>query len=259
MAQDFKFLLIIGGGKFGKKALDYAKKHKYTTFLIDIQPDCYCAQHADLLLDDIVELNIQDLIPGCSYFLNEDIEIIYNLISLLNPEYIIPVVPIHLMASLINSLLNEKSITLNPSNRLAESLILNGNQELILSHNATQGIVYLSHAKIDEICPDNCIGPLDYCPNFNRVKEITITQYLKDFYDSNEIIKIEKNTINNVTIIIESKQLQAGLGGLKGREVKITLKELKRHLSLLSNQKCNIIIATTCNCHGVVTFYKNWN
>jgi hypothetical protein len=258
MSQDTKFLIIVGGGKFGKKALDYAKKNKYTTILIDINPDCYCAKHADKTLDYIDDLNGQDLTPNCLYFLNRDVDIIHELIPLLNPEYVIPVVPIHLMASLVNSFLNENSIKLNPNNKLAEILILRGNRELILSHDTEQGVIYLSHAKIDEICPDNCAGPLYYCPNFKREKDITITQYLKDFYHCNKIISVEKNEIINITIIIESEQLEAGLGGLRAKDISLILKELKHDLNLINIQKYNVIIATTCNCHGVINFYRSY-
>ncbi len=40
MLQDNKFLIIVGGGKFGKIALDFAKENKFTTLLIDNNPDC---------------------------------------------------------------------------------------------------------------------------------------------------------------------------------------------------------------------------
>ena len=256
MSQDGKIFLIVGGGKFGKKALDYAKKNKYITILIDINPDCYCAKHTDISLNNIDELNRQEFKPNCSYFLNRDVEIIYKLIPLLNPEYIIPVVPIHLMASLVTSILNIRPIKFTPNHRLAETLILQGNKELILSHDAEQGVVYLSYAKFDEICPDNCTGPLNYCPNFKRDKEITITQYLKDFYNSNEIYNIKKNDEFNIMIIIESEQIEAGLGGLSGKQVNFILNQLKSDLNVLIGLECNVIVGTTCNCHGVVNFFK---
>ena len=162
------------------------------------------------------------------------------------------------MATLVISRLNENDIKLSPNKDLTEEVIAQGNQKLILSHHTKQGVVYLSHARIDEICPDNCAGPLNYCPNFKRDKEITITQYLKNLYDSTEIIKIENNDTVNITIIIESQQLKAGLGGLKGRDINLILKELKNNIELFKTQKCNAIIATTCNCHGVINFYKNY-
>jgi hypothetical protein len=258
MSLDNKFLIIAGGGKFGKIALDFAMKNKFKTVLIDINPDCFCAKYTDKTLYDIDELKIKELLPRKSYFLNQDMEIIYDLIPILNPEYIIPVVPIHLMATLVISLLNENSINLKSNKKLAEYLIINGNQDLMLSHNAEQGVIYFSHAKLEEICPDSCAGPLNYCPNFKREKDVTITQYLKDFYSTNEIFKIESTDIVNITIIIESRQLKAGLGGLKGKEINKIFKKLKNNLEYLNTQKCNVFIATTCACHGVANFYKNY-
>lgn len=258
MSQENKFLIIVGGGKFGKKALDFATKSKFKTILIDINPNCFCTKYTDKKLDDIDDFNFKELSSGKSYFLNDDVKIIYRLMPLLNPEYVIPVVPIHLMANLVITLLNENAIKLSPNKKLAEYLRLKGNKELILSNNIEQGVIYFSHAKIDEICPDNCAGPLNYCPNFKREKDITITQYLKDFYHSNEIFKIEKTDVVNITVILESWQLSAGLGGLKGKDIDIILKELKSNLELLKTQKFNVIIATTCNCHGVLNLFKNY-
>lgn len=258
MLQDSKFLIIVGGGKFGKIALDFAKKNNFTTLLIDNNPNCYCAKRVDKTLKNIDKLKLEKLSIGDTYFLNQDMEIIYDLLSMVNPEYIIPVVPIHLMANLVISLLNENAIKLSPNKDLTEYLATIGNQDLILSHNTEQGVIYLSHAKIDEICPDNCAGPLNYCPNFKRDKDTTITQYLKKFYNISEIFNLENNDTVNITIIIESQQLKAGLGGLKGRDINLILKELKNNIELFKTQKCNAIIATTCNCHGVINFYKNY-
>jgi len=62
MSLDNKFLIIVGGGKFGKKALDFAMTNDFTTFLIDINPDCFCAKYTDKTLDDIDELKIKELL-----------------------------------------------------------------------------------------------------------------------------------------------------------------------------------------------------
>ena len=117
---------------------------------------------------------------------------------------------------------------------------------------------YLSYAKIDEICPDNCSGPISYCPNFKREKPQTITQYLKSYYGTSNSISIKKEEVSEVTIIIESYQLLPGLGGLKGNDIQNILKFLRDNMDFLSSRKFNMIIATTCNCHGVINFYKNY-
>jgi len=53
-------------------------------------------------------------------------------------------------------------------------------------------------------------------------------------------------------------QLQAGLGGLRGKDIREILERIKVNLKLLNTQKLNLTIATTCNCHGVINFYKNY-
>ena len=120
-----------------------------------------------------------------------------------------------------------------------------------------KGVVYLSYAKIDEICPDNCPGPISYCPTFQRKKPVTITEYLKNYYGTINSVNIKKDKITEIVIINESYQLMPGLGGLKGEDIQNSLKILRENLDILNKQEFNIIIATTCNCHGVINFYKS--
>ncbi|MHA1527324.1 MAG: hypothetical protein ACTSQD_09845 [Promethearchaeota archaeon] len=49
-----------------------------------------------------------------------------------------------------------------------------------------------------------------------------------------------------------------GLGGLKGNDIRDILKVLRDNMDFLSHQKFDMVIATTCNCHGVINFYKNY-
>lgn len=253
-------VIIAGGGKFGLKAIDFIKKNNFKTVLIDSNPNCFAAEFASKKFDTLEDfsLNLKDLKEGEIFFLNTDIIIVLDLIEDLNPKYIIPVVPIHLMASVIASFLIKFSINLTVNNNLTNKILENINPELILNQMTEEGVVYLSYAKIDEICPDNCSGPISYCPNFKREKPKTITQYLKSYYGTSNSINIRKEEISEITIINESYQLLPGLGGLKGNDIRDILKVLRNNMDLLSHQKFDMIIATTCNCHGVINFYKNY-
>ena len=255
-----KFLIIAGGGKFGKKALDFAKKNQYKTILIDIDPNCFASEYSNKKFENLENLSLEmkNIKPGDIYFLNQDISTIYELISKINPEYVVPVVPIHLLFLIINSFLSSNNIKMIPNENLMKFFINNANSELILDHIVEKGVVYLSYAKKEEICPDNCSGPPDYCPNFKRDKPITITKYINNFYRVENNFKIQNNKISSFIIILESYQLVSGLGALKGTEIDRVLKELMKKLDILLNKKFNLIIATTCNCHGVVNFYKNY-
>ncbi|MFX1337477.1 MAG: hypothetical protein ACFFDK_02580 [Promethearchaeota archaeon] len=254
-------LIIAGGGKFGKKALDYGRKNKYKIILIDNNPNCFCAEYATQRTDDINTFysKMEIIKTGQVLLLIHDISIIYELIVRFNPEYVIPVIPIHLLAQIIKKFMHEKTqINLasdkDPTNKFINSI----SKELLLTHHSEKGVAYLSWAKIDEICPDDCFGPKDFCPNFKRNKPITITDYFKAHYNLRNNFSIVKNGTSRIFIILESYQLTSGLGGLKGEDLKIILDKLNENLDLISSQNFSLIIATTCNCHGVVNFYRNF-
>ena len=151
-------VIIAGGGKFGLKAIDFIKNNNFKTVLIDNNPNCFAAEFASRKFDTLEDFNlhIKDLKGGEIFFLNTDILMVLDLIEELIPKYIIPVVPIHLIASFIKSFLLKFSISLTPNNSLTEIFLENSDPELLLNQMTENGVVYLSYAKIDEICPDNC-------------------------------------------------------------------------------------------------------
>ncbi|TFF93761.1 MAG: hypothetical protein EU543_02870 [Promethearchaeota archaeon] len=253
-----KSLLIAGGGKFGKKAIDYAKKLKYRTILIDRDPNCYASnqiqkkyESLDNLTKDFKEFNEEKIL-----FLNEDISIIYELIKNFHFEYIIPVVPIHLTSLIVKLCLNSLGVNLEPVSKRINYYIDKIEPELLLNYNKDAGLIYLSYAKIDEICPDDCPGPPNYCPNFKREKPITITNYVKKFFETQKMIEISKKK-KFANFLLESYQLMAGLGGLKGNELKEVVEKIQKNKNSFISNKYEIRVATTCNCHGIISFLKS--
>ncbi len=252
-----EFLIIAGGGKFGLRAIDFAKKHEFITLIIDINPKCPASNLVDNIFNEFEEIieEYKSLKKKKIYLLNQDISIINNILKDLNVEYIVPVVPIHLLALIMKNLLIEHSIKIRGNQAETKNFIQNANPDLLLSNDIEQGITCLSYANIDEKCPENCMGPFSFCPNFKREKPITITKYIKDYFNMSNILKIKENKITEVIIILESIQLMPGLGALKGKEVIEVIETIKRRISMLESTKFNLFIATTCNCHGIINFF----
>jgi hypothetical protein len=254
-------LIIAGGGKFGKKALDYGIENKYKIILIDNDPNCFCSEFSTQNFDkiDSFYLEIEKIEPGQVFLLIHDISIIYELIVKFPPEYIIPVIPIHLSALIIKDFLYEKTnFKFKSDENSTIEFVNNVNKNILLTYNKEQGVAYFSYAKIEEICPDNCFGPENYCPNFNREKPITITQYVKNYFNLKNGFKIEIDDFYSIILVYESTQLMPGLGGLSGEDFIKSFKLLEKNLDNISKQNFSLIIATTCNCHGVINFYKNF-
>jgi hypothetical protein len=255
-------VIIAGGGKFGKIAIDFVKKKRYIALLIDSDPNCYASKYSNINIRNLDEFLTQNnnFRAGDIIFLNHDVSVIYALLKKIIPKFLIPVVPIHLMGLILTSYLADNAIMVKPNIQGTEIFIDQVNPELLLNHKTEEGVAYLSHAKIDEVCPENCIGPENFCPIFKREKPITITRYLKNFYKVDDIAKIEldnENKIIKAIIIVESIQLMPGLGGIEGNHIKKIFKTLQNNLDLFLNKNYELLVATTCNCHGVMNFYKN--
>jgi len=253
-----KSLLIAGGGKFGKKAIDYSKKLRYKTILIDKDPNCYASKQIqnkyeslDNLIKDFKELNQEKIL-----FFNEDISIIYELIKNFHFEYIIPVIPIHLTSLIVKLCLNSLGLNIEPESKRINNPINKIETDLLLNYNKDTGLIYLSYAKIDEICPNDCPGPPNYCPTFKREKPITITNYVKKFFQTQKMIEISKRK-KFANFLLESYQLMAGLGGLKGNELKEVVGKIQENKDSFISHKYEIRVATTCNCHGVISVLKS--
>ncbi|MGV9202836.1 MAG: hypothetical protein ACOC44_02320 [Promethearchaeia archaeon] len=255
MAQ--KTILIVGGGKFGKKAVEFAKNSKYNIIIIDKNPECYTKQFADIIIENNTELkqHINKLEEGKILFFQGDIIENISLLDLLNPKFVIPVVPIHFIAVLILHYLNRESIKVNRDKSKVRQIAPKIKPGILLDSVESKGVIYLSYAKKNETCPENCTAPRDFCPNFEREKPITITNYLKKFFKSENTFFFNKKA-KKIVFIIESEQLRGGLGGIPGSLIQFILKELKTNKVWMKENNFELIVATTCNCHGVVNFYR---
>jgi hypothetical protein len=249
-------LLIAGGGKFSIKAIKYAKFNNFKTILIDTNSECLASKFIDSKFTDLNKLithfkthQQQEII-----FLQGDISIINKLINRINFLWIIPVVPIHLMALIDENIFKSKSINLTPDTKTCKVISKKIKKDLLLPSPIQKGILYLSYAKENEICPNNCIGSPDYCSHFKREKPITITNYLKKIFEISENFTLKREA-KNIIISLHSYQLIPGLGGLKGKDVYSISNKVKENSREFKKSQHHLIVATSCNCHGVINFY----
>ncbi|MFO8019645.1 MAG: hypothetical protein R6U96_13545 [Promethearchaeia archaeon] len=250
-------IFIVGGGKFGKKAVQFAKQENYNIIIIDKDPNCYAVQFAELIIKDIhgLEQNIPKLEKGKILFFQGNVTENMAILNSLNPEYIIPVAPVHFLAELILDYLARESIDVNSDGKRVTQIIQDIKPDILLDSVDSKGVVYLSYAKKDEVCPDNCSAPPDYCPHLKREKPNTITNYLLKFFNAQKGFDLQKQK-REIKIIVESTQLRGGLGGIPGSVVQSILTKLEQNFRWMKQKNFKLLIATSCNCHGVINFYK---
>ena len=102
---------------------------------------------------------------------------------------------------------------------------------------------YLSYLPFDQQCQPNCIGDPNWCPKQQIKKNLTITEFVKKIFPS------------PILFLFESIQVSLNLGGIQGKEIVDAFHRLDEIIQ--GNPfPDSIIIATTCNCHGVIDCLK---
>ena len=275
------YILILGGGNYGIKALNHSLKIKKKYILIidkkipkNLGVEFNIIKNWHDLHDLIMKIEFfsknknQTNIASEKrvYFYKSDIEKIFTIFNYGIPEYIIPVVPIHfsgkyvqfLMKNLTEYIENIFSISNNINDAIFGELTKSFPNNIVLSKSSKNGIILLSWAKENEICPDNCIGPPNYCSTFKRNKDNTIIEYIEKNSNSNGIEEI--CPVNY--ILFKSEQLTGGLGAILGKEFKKNIVNLLfAMIEMIKNNNCTeklgiIGISTACNCHGVINYFE---
>ena len=277
------YYLVLGGGKVGSSFLRYAKKARFPLVLIiDNDARAMASLSAEVMnnreqvVDAIRSLaalqeNNTSVHPSsheagtgasarpCIYFHRMDVHDIFSMLVHGLPEFIIPAVPSHAAAALLaaaldfgqGSLVRKLSVNGNDEEMMAffESLVSAFPQGIIAGSYPEHGTIFFSYAQPGEICPDNCPGPENYCSTFSRIKPRTITSYVREaalVYPGH---------------VFESYQMKPGIGGVRGVDLRENIVSAMGRVRALKQssqehpglKERSFFIATTCNCHGIMT------
>ncbi len=247
-----KKIVIYGGGKFGFNAIQKLKA-QYNLIIIDIEPNCYIAERfklkpesIDSVLDQIQKINSQNKYrtQTSMFFILGAESVLLQAINLFFPLYIVPSAPVHVMANLTQQYLSER-YPLVEMNHTKFLMDLSKKPENLFQFTSDKPEVYFSYAAWDEICPEHCIGPKKYCIHHKRHKPITISDFIDNIISKKQILHFR------------SQQLNAGVGGISVNTIKENFLKLEAILQEnQSNRFANLYIATSCNCHGVISRFQ---
>jgi hypothetical protein len=212
-----KCIWIIGIGKFGTIAISRLEK---------LYPQ-YCFILVDPLKEHLIRARGPNRFPehsdGVSFLLN-------NLHPGNIPDWIIPALPIHLLAQWIIAKLKTDGIERISIPKTIMKYLPN-------CFEGENGDFYVSHA--DFICPDDCPEPGDVCHVTGRKRE-------QNMFDLLNEIKLP----GFCPVVVRSHQLAPGVGGYRP-------KQLFQALQLVSGSKTSVLLCTACRCHGVITGVKS--
>jgi len=210
--------IIIGGGKYGCYAIEYLQQKKKSFVVVDTDPNCLAVKQFKLQASE-------NITAKGEFFVHGDLLKALELIEKLKPEYVFPTAPVHIAADLakIKFKLAPWSEALNAIlPKLPEVVVLYGGRgKLIVSFNR------------DHDCIEKCTMPT-ICPSSQIKKPCTMTELMR--FASPE------------AFILISYSMAPGMGALKGSELLEFFNWAKT--------KENFIVATTCDCHGVLNAYQ---
>lgn len=214
---------MVGGGRFGCKAVEYLLRRSEPFIVIDEDRNCHAARLFLLLRISLGAIDGVDL--SKNYFIEGGVESALVVIEKLKPKRVFPTAPIHVAASLVKEKYHMEewgeaveSIT----SRLPPSVIVSvGRATVVTSYNK------------NATCRPECTAPA-VCP---------VTGFRKP-HPMYELLKMAAPE----GMMLRSYRLEPGLGALDGGELLKALKACGRGRKL--------IIGTACECHGVVTALK---
>lgn len=245
--------IIFGGGKFGSHFIK-TMKDPILSFIIDNDSDCLLAKkYPKIKIEEAHNIILLDSTKNQSeheqkkfFFIEGNIRTVYEFMKVKNPNYLVPTAPIHVIFELIKVFISEKFPDINLTQFKPLSFFKKPEEMFVFSFDNPE--IYLSYAGWDEKCPENCPSPLKYCPFHKRNKPIIVSDFLEQ--------ELAKSNYFGFT----STQIGPGYGGIEGNLIKIQLDKLSNLIKRnLNDDPIEILVGTTCNCHGVLSGLRLFN
>jgi len=210
--------IIIGGGKYGCYAIEYLKEKHRSFVVVDPDPNCQAIKRFKLQPNNKISNNGEFYVTG-------DLQKAIELIDVLNPEYVFPTAPVHIVADMakIKFKLTPwiEAINVIVPKLPPTVILLAGKGKLIVSYNR------------DHECLEKCIMP-ETCPTSKLKKPCTMTK-LMHFASPDGFILV-------------SHSMAPGMGALKGTE-------LQEFFKWAEAKDC-FVVGTACDCHGVFSAFR---
>lgn len=197
--------IVVGGGKFGLKAVEFLISQRRDFIVIDRNP--YCEVNKRLGIK-IYEVGVEKLV---------------EIAEKMNPEWIFPTASVHVIAEAIK-------YYFEPWNEVIDCILSGIPPRLVVSSG--NGSIVLSYNR-DKICIENCNSP-EVCPVTKIKRPCPVFKIIRFAYPE--------------AIVLVSHQIAPGLGAIKGLDFLEAVRKAK--------EKERVVIATACNCHGVITAFK---
>lgn len=235
-----KLVFVMGGGRFGKKALTFLKGKGAKVLVVDKNPECKASSEVDILAVDLSVL--VSLRPEQAAFLVGDaVDLLVSILETNIPDLVVTAIPGNAIAKVVELWFARRGIKLEPYTKIIPKVLENIPKSLVSFVDETSGVIVVSYMPSNKRCRENCVPPRRFCASTGRPKLTSMSKLLK--------FSVFKHT--DFSGILCSKQLTGGLGAIDGKELHSILRQLETF-----HKPYTLSIGTVCECHGILNLGK---
>jgi hypothetical protein len=244
-----KFVIVVGGGRFGLRAAGFAKESKAKVVIIDKNAECQASRLATSIIKDGDLGRIQRMDEGeTALFVHDGIDLLLQLIELSSPDYVSsatdyvsPAIPGHLIGMLVKKWFEKRGSKLKGESRILDAILEGLPDSIVLDVDREKSRVTMSYMPRELKCPIPCPHPEEFCFITKKPKMGPVYRILESA--TSKTVDISK--------IFISHQLGPGVGAIRGEEISDML-ELFKQL----HPPYNIAVGTACECHGILNAFQ---
>lgn len=217
MKPPSRTIWIIGGGKFGLISARALRRHRPEARLTIVEIDGPTCRQLAVEAFEVVAGEAVDYLDR-------------HLKGPEHPDWIVPVVPVHLACAWVKRCLEARGRVIAPLDvpRTLDALVVS-------ALRGGDGTLYVSNA--DFTCPDNCPEPAGVCTHTGRPRPCIMHAKLAGL-----------DLPGFTPVVVRSHQLLPGVGGYRPAD-------LFAALDAAAAASGPVLLASACCCHGVVNAF----
>lgn len=237
-----RLVVVAGGGHFGAKAVEYAKKAGARVVILDTDPDCAAAWFANWTFRTFENGTLFDLRGGtAALFVQDAVDSLLLLLRTMTPDYIAPALPGHLTGWVMERWLRSRGLRANPAPKAAKKVAAAMPEGTVLQTDAKNGVVVTSHMPLGSRCRVPCQQPPDRCATTGRAKA-------GPMHDLLARAAVENADLSRVLV---SRLLGPEAGCFGGPGLASLIADAGR-----LSPPYTLAVGTSCGCHGIMNVFR---
>ena len=235
-----KLVFIMGGGKFGTKALIFLKTMEAKVLVADVNPNCIAISSIDIQADG---MDILESLKGsqAAFLIGKAEDLLLDLLEKRVPDLIVTAIPGNAITKIVRSWFAKSGINLKPYRQVIPKVLENIPKSLLAFRNEASGKIIVSYMNSNIQCRENCMPPKDVCALTGKPRLVPMFRLLE--------FSVYENV--DFSCILISKQLTSGLGAIEGKELGSLLKDLDK-----LSPPYTLAIGIACDCHGILNLVE---